>query len=631
MGNTLAGCEEARTSQITESVVTKTCPPNNELIDTKKSIAELARKIHENTVIKEVQPLEQQTSVITIASCSSSAKYPQRAKTVHFAPLPNADSCTPTVLNIHRLHQISSLRRCLSLNFLDNPIQTRREKQNIESTQLRSSGSRSTTRWHRPITNIIFSSHFKQSQRILEFPDKQIIAKGAFGVVYKVNEESKSTCYALKVLKKSKIIEDTCVRQIKNEADIQKACGHYPFIVKQIDLWQNRCNLFILSEYLPNGELFAKIKRFSLDLVRLYVAEIALAIDFLHNAGIIYRDVKPENILITYEFHIKLTDFGLSKWLKLGAKTRTICGTPKYMDVDCDFMDLTYVCCTSDSLSKKVKRAINLFSEKLRSNESCGSGQISLEFFQKKKTRWPFQQESIPWEVWTVHLDLIKHENEDDRQLCRENVSDLLTEKIIYITELMNRYDYVPKTPSQSELDLIFDTSFPDVQPYLFKFDYSTSGSTAPSMAPEILLGTPYGHSVDWWSLGVIVCQMLTQECPNIDPYLRYERHKACNNDIIPGLVDDHDALKDINILPLAVNNLRHEEQDVIRRLLVITANERIRSILSLQRIALYMDYKIDAKRLSNVSALEIIKRDRIHIRGVSSPQLNNDNAFQNF
>ncbi|XP_017853369.1 serine/threonine-protein kinase S6KL [Drosophila busckii] len=480
MGNTLAGCEEARTSQITESVVTKTCPPNNELIDTKKSIAELARKIHENTVIKEVQPLEQQTSVITIASCSSSAKYPQRAKTVHFAPLPNADSCTPTVLNIHRLHQISSLRRCLSLNFLDNPIQTRREKQNIESTQLRSSGSRSTTRWHRPITNIIFSSHFKQSQRILEFPDKQIIAKGAFGVVYKVNEESKSTCYALKVLKKSKIIEDTCVRQIKNEADIQKACGHYPFIVKQIDLWQNRCNLFILSEYLPNGELFAKIKRFSLDLVRLYVAEIALAIDFLHNAGIIYRDVKPENILITYEFHIKLTDFGLSKWLKLGAKTRTICGTPKYM-------------------------------------------------------------------------------------------------------------------------------------------------------APEILLGTPYGHSVDWWSLGVIVCQMLTQECPNIDPYLRYERHKACNNDIIPGLVDDHDALKDINILPLAVNNLRHEEQDVIRRLLVITANERIRSILSLQRIALYMDYKIDAKRLSNVSALEIIKRDRIHIRGVSSPQLNNDNAFQNF
>jgi len=84
--------------------------------------------------------------------------------------------------------------------------------------------------------------------------------------------------------------------------------------------------------------------------------------------------------------------------------------------------------------------------------------------------------------VWTVRLDLIKYENEDDKQRCRETVSDLLTEKIIYITEIMNRHEYVPKMPNQSELDLIFDTSYPDIQPYLFKFDYIISGNSVPSV-----------------------------------------------------------------------------------------------------------------------------------------------------
>ena len=54
-------------------------------------------------------------------------------------------------------------------------------------------------------------------------------------------------------------------------------------------------------------------------------------LDFLHNAGVIYRDLKAENILLDDGFHIKLTDFGLSKFLKIGQRTHTICGTPQYM------------------------------------------------------------------------------------------------------------------------------------------------------------------------------------------------------------------------------------------------------------------------------------------------------------
>ncbi|EDV99858.1 GH12172 [Drosophila grimshawi] len=329
------------------------------------------------------------------------------------------------------------------------------------------------TQWHRPKNNSLFSSHFKDCSRNEQFFVECLVAKGAFGVVFKVfnrckDNPSNKTSYALKVIPKSKVIADNSVQQIKDEADIQKLCGHHPFIVKQIDLWQNRHNLHILSEYVPNGELFHKIDQFSPDLVRLYIGEIALAIDFLHNAGIIFRDIKPENILLTQKYHIKLTDFGLSKWLKLGASTHTICGTFKYM-------------------------------------------------------------------------------------------------------------------------------------------------------APEILCGEPYGHAVDWWALGVIVCQMLTKKDPNVRSYLRSRdgsSQKDCMSNA-PSIAQINGYLldKDSNdFLPEAVQGLPSEEQDVLRRLLVVDPRQRIRSVMALQRIAIFKGYKLETKRLMSISPLDIIVKDGIRI-----------------
>lgn len=174
-------------------------------------------------------------------------------------------------------------------------------------------------------------------------------------------------------------------------------------------------------------------------------------------------------------FHTVLFHRSLGKFLYTGDSSYSV-GTIGNMDVDCDFIDFTYVCCTSQSLDRNLKREISLFSEQLRSNDSSGSGHISLEFYQKKKSRWLFQPECIPWEVWTVRLDLINLQNEDERQLYREKVGDMLTDKILYITDVMNRHDYIPKMPNQTELDLIFDTSYPDIQPYLFKFKFNTTG-----------------------------------------------------------------------------------------------------------------------------------------------------------
>jgi autophagy-related protein 101 len=176
-------------------------------------------------------------------------------------------------------------------------------------------------------------------------------------------------------------------------------------------------------------------------------------------------------------FHTVLFHRTLGKFVY--SKDSYSVGTLGTTDIDCDFIDFTYVCCTSPMLDRVIRKEIHDFSEQLRNHES-GAGQISLEFFQKKRNRWPLPSENIPWEVWTVRLDVLELKNEDERQIYRERVGDMLAEKILYITEFINRHDYVPKMPNQTELDLIFDTSFPDVQPYCFKFKFSTS-SGAPS------------------------------------------------------------------------------------------------------------------------------------------------------
>lgn len=161
----------------------------------------------------------------------------------------------------------------------------------------------------------------------------EYIAKGAFGKVHKVRRANGNVGedFALKVLSKSEIITGNAIRQLKDEVDIQTICGHHPFLAKCVDYWQSKKKVFLLSNYYPNGELFQQFQSFPFELVRLYIAEIALALDFLHQAGIIYRDLKPENVLLDQDYHVRLIDFGLSKWLSIGNRTRTLCGTLQYM------------------------------------------------------------------------------------------------------------------------------------------------------------------------------------------------------------------------------------------------------------------------------------------------------------
>ncbi|RNA30920.1 serine threonine- kinase [Brachionus plicatilis] len=191
------------------------------------------------------------------------------------------------------------------------------------------------------IHEALFMPEFTVKGRVTEadFEILDVISRGAFGHVIKVkkkpdDENSHDQVYAMKIMWKSQVIRDRALQQVKDEVTIATSCFDNPLIVKTWFYWQSKRFLYIITDYVENGELLSlwlKVHHFPERVVALYAIEMSLALDYLHRKGIIYRDIKMENILLDERGHIQLIDFGLSKWLKLGERTSTICGTIQYM------------------------------------------------------------------------------------------------------------------------------------------------------------------------------------------------------------------------------------------------------------------------------------------------------------
>jgi len=139
----------------------------------------------------------------------------------------------------------------------------------------------------------------------------------------------------MKVLNKQTIVERNEVEHTKSEKSILMKL-RFPFLVGLHYSFQTADKLYFVMDYINGGELFFHLqreKKFPEDRVRFYAAEIAAGLEYLHHAGVIYRDLKPENLLLTNEGHIVMTDFGLSKEGLVGKddRTGTFCGTPEYL------------------------------------------------------------------------------------------------------------------------------------------------------------------------------------------------------------------------------------------------------------------------------------------------------------
>ncbi|KAH8919875.1 kinase-like protein [Atractiella rhizophila] len=163
-----------------------------------------------------------------------------------------------------------------------------------------------------------------------------LLGRGSFGRVHAVQKKDTGRVYAMKVLSKAQVLEHRNVEQVLAERRVLQIGRECRFLVGLKFSFQSKTELFFVMDYKSGGELFAHLQRvggkFEESRVRFYVGQIVLALQFLHNHRIIYRDLKPENCLLDAEGHIALCDFGLSK-LDFGAYdlTRTFCGTTEYL------------------------------------------------------------------------------------------------------------------------------------------------------------------------------------------------------------------------------------------------------------------------------------------------------------
>ena len=191
--------------------------------------------------------------------------------------------------------------------------------------------------------NILVNSvHFidkndKKENKVISLEDFEVlklIGKGSFAKVYLVRNKSNQKLYSMKKLEKPFLKKNKQEQHIIIERILLSKMNN-PFLVKLYCCFQDQEHLYFIMEFIQGGELFFHLHRetrFDDEKTSFYIAELILALNFLHKNKIIYRDIKPENILLDIDGHIKLTDFGLSRICSgNNEKVFTICGTPFYI------------------------------------------------------------------------------------------------------------------------------------------------------------------------------------------------------------------------------------------------------------------------------------------------------------
>ncbi|KAI8971104.1 camp-dependent protein kinase 1 [Pilobolus umbonatus] len=171
----------------------------------------------------------------------------------------------------------------------------------------------------------------KPKLRLNDFNLLRTLGTGSFGRVHLAQSKHNSRYYAVKVLKKTEIVRLKQVEHTNSEKQILDSAAN-PFMINLWGTFQDDINLYMVMDYVPGGELFSilrKNQRFPDHIAKFYAAEVVLAIEYFHSNNIIYRDLKPENLLLDAQGHIKIIDFGFAKFVH--DITWTLCGTPDYL------------------------------------------------------------------------------------------------------------------------------------------------------------------------------------------------------------------------------------------------------------------------------------------------------------
>ncbi|KAI5952837.1 PKC1 [Candida jiufengensis] len=209
---------------------------------------------------------------------------------------------------------------------IDNQVETRPQHQkNHSSATTTSIGGK--------------SSKQKRRRRKVGLDDFQFLAvlgKGNFGKVMLAESRHTTKLCAIKVLKKDFIVENDEAESVKSEKRVFLTANKqmHPFLLNLHCCFQTENRIYFVMEYISGGDLMWHIQknRFSAKRAKFYACEVLLGLKYFHDNGIVYRDLKLDNILLTTKGHIKIGDYGLCKenmWFE--NKTSTFCGTPEFM------------------------------------------------------------------------------------------------------------------------------------------------------------------------------------------------------------------------------------------------------------------------------------------------------------
>jgi serine/threonine protein kinase len=207
----------------------------------------------------------------------------------------------------------NSANKINSLNFVNN-IKSSNQKGKKES-------------------GMIFCKH-KDIKKVTlnDFKLLKVLGRGTFGKVVLVQYKLTKKYYAMKIMKKDVILESGQVTNTLLEKNILQNLN-YQFLVGMDFCFQTQERIYFVMNFIRGGELFKHLlncKFFPEEKAKFYSAIVGLALEYLHTHGIVYRDIKPDNILIDEDGYLKLADFGMAKMLKDQEKAFSLCGTPEY-------------------------------------------------------------------------------------------------------------------------------------------------------------------------------------------------------------------------------------------------------------------------------------------------------------